>query len=89
MTTLFAAGYGATIYTLSFDPSATPPTLQLTSSLTAGNAPTWVCLHPTRPVLYAVDEFAAPTGLISAFHISPTDGSLERFSQTQIGRAHV
>ncbi|KAL8277912.1 hypothetical protein RQP46_009731 [Phenoliferia psychrophenolica] len=77
--------YGGTIHTLSFNPSTSPPSLTSTSSIEAGSAPTWVLLHPTLPILYSVDEFSTPSGVLSAFHISPNDGSLALFAQTPAG----
>ncbi|KAK4703558.1 6-phosphogluconolactonase, partial [Phenoliferia sp. Uapishka_3] len=84
-TTLYTSGYGGKIHTLSFTPTTTPPTLTCTSTIPAGTAPTWLLLHPNLPVLYSVDEFSSPTGVLSAYKISQTGGPLELISQTPSG----
>ncbi|GAA5870054.1 hypothetical protein JCM8547_001449 [Rhodosporidiobolus lusitaniae] len=69
--TLLASGYGGVIQTLSLDLSSTP-SLSITSSVSAGNAPTWLTLSPDKSIVYTGDEFAEPAGTITAFSLSST-----------------
>ncbi|GAA5916394.1 lactonase family protein [Sporobolomyces salmoneus] len=74
--TLFASGYGGQIYSLSFDPSASPPSLSISSQVSsAGSAPTFLTQHPTLPVLYTGDEFSSADGVLTAFEISQGGGN--------------
>lgn len=82
MYTLFVGGYGGTVYTLYFDPTAL--TLTHASSISAGTAPTWLLLHPNGKLLYSCDEFAKDEGVISAFLIAE-DGKLELLETTRSG----
>lgn len=79
--TLFASGYGGQIYTLSFDP--TNASISISSSISAGSAPTWLSQHPTQDILYTGDEFSSPNGTLSTFKIdSSSSSSLSKIGET-------
>lgn len=81
--TLFASGYGGTIYTLSFDPGQN--TLVQTSSISAGDAPTW--LTKQASLLYTGDEFApGKDGRVMVYSIKQ-DSSLDLVSDKGAGGA--
>ncbi|RLS30479.1 MAG: lactonase family protein [Planctomycetota bacterium] len=78
---------GAGIYVARFDPgSGTLSEPQLAAELTN---PSFVALHPTRPLLYAVSEVAdadgRPTGSIVALSIDPATGKLTRLNHQSSG----
>lgn len=82
--TLFASGYGGTIYTLEFTEGAG---LKVLHEQAAGKAPTWVELSEndkTGKLLYTGDEFS-PVGNASVYKIKD-DGSLELFGKKETGK---
>ncbi|GAA5919443.1 hypothetical protein JCM1841_002395 [Sporobolomyces salmonicolor] len=84
---LFAGGYGSTgsgILTLEFDPTASPPTLQVIARAEAGAAPTWLTFSEDGKTLYADDEWAEPEGSITAFSVSEA-GELTKLSTASSG----
>ncbi|KAL8277914.1 hypothetical protein RQP46_009733 [Phenoliferia psychrophenolica] len=81
---LLAGGYEGKVLTLSFDPSATPPTLSITSTTPCGIAPTWLTLSPTAPVVYVADEWGAGPSVLTSHTISPT-GALSLTSSARTG----
>lgn len=80
---LHVSGYGGSIYTLAFDPTAA--SLTKTSDIAAGKAPTWITRHPSKDVLYTGDEFA-DVGTLHAYRVG-SEGELELFSTKKTGRA--
>ncbi|KAK4055652.1 hypothetical protein OIV83_000198 [Microbotryomycetes sp. JL201] len=84
--TLHASGYGGRVYTLEFDSDAR--SLAVTSSVEAGNAPTWLTRHPTLPIVYTGDEFSEPKGKLLAFGVGPS-GELSLKSTKACGAGPV
>lgn len=82
------------IYVSSFDP-ATGRLLEPKLAAESEN-PSFLALHPTRPLLYAVNEVStfegAPAGSVSAFAIDPATGllrALNRVSSKGGGPCHL
>ncbi|GAA5823481.1 hypothetical protein JCM11251_000649 [Rhodosporidiobolus azoricus] len=84
---LLTSGYGGEIYSLSLDLSASPA-LQVTSTESAGNAPTWLILSSDGKRVYTGDEFSSPNGTLSAFNVDE-DGKLSPLSSAQSGEGPV
>ncbi|BGP39148.1 hypothetical protein JCM10450v2_003103 [Rhodotorula kratochvilovae] len=63
--TLLTSGYGNEINALSFD--AAVGSLSKVGTTAVPDAPTWLTLSPTRPVVYTGAEFSEPDGVLHAF----------------------
>ncbi|GAA6031193.1 hypothetical protein JCM8097_004054 [Rhodosporidiobolus ruineniae] len=84
--TLLASGYGGLISTLALDTAA--GTFNETSTISSGNAPTWLTLHDKHPVVYTGDEFSSPDGDLYSFRVG-TDGHLTRLNTAKVGEGPV
>lgn len=81
---LLAGGYEGKIITLAFDPTATPPSLQIVSESSEGGiAPTWLTLSPDGKHVWSADEWGEGEGVLSSFNL--VDGVLLRTSTTPSG----
>lgn len=79
-TRCFISGYGPVVRC--FDLTAEGD-LRLLSVSEAGKHPSFIALHPTLPVLYAINEVG--TGTVTAFSIADTDGTLKSLGSTTTG----
>jgi 6-phosphogluconolactonase len=86
--TLLSSGYGGEIATLQLDLSSSPSTFTTSSVQPSGNAPTWLTLHPSLPVVYTGDEFAEPQGQVHSYRIA-SDGSLSPLNSKAVGAGPV
>jgi 6-phosphogluconolactonase (cycloisomerase 2 family) len=81
---------GEGIYLSEMDPA----TGELTQPQLAAKTPnpSWICIHPSKKYLYAINEITDANGSVSAFSIDSTSGSLSplnKVSSEGAGPAHM
>ncbi|GJJ08504.1 hypothetical protein Clacol_002722 [Clathrus columnatus] len=83
---ILVASYSSKVFTLSFDPSTTPPSLTLLSALEVGHHPSWIVPHPIdKTVIFTATEEA--NGIVKALKYDLETGIGSILSETSSGGA--
>jgi 6-phosphogluconolactonase len=75
----YAHGDEKGIHLLEFYPETGQ--LSLVGRAVEAESPSFLTLHPSQPILYAVGESVQPEGIVSAYRIDAKDGSLRLINQ--------
>lgn len=75
----YAQGDEKGIYLLEFYPESGQLALQ--GRACEAESPSFLALHPSQPVLYAVGEMVQPEGIVGAYRIDPKSGLLTLINQ--------